>query len=334
MTVGASYFGSRIPRHVAADMRDLADKGFTGVLHTFSENDWRHYPRTMADIVATSQAAGLEVQVNPWGLGLVFGGEADSWFAAAHPECGQVLDDGRRVGAACPNQPAFRRYVRRWIDAAVGLGADRVFLDEPSWVSPARVDAPADRWACVCEACRAVFRDHHGGPLPRERTDEVVRFREACLVDLVTELVAYTAAAGGRPTVCLLPPIGHDRSLTAWGPVAESEGLDTLATDPYWGVFDQPAASFVGSYAAHVRRLAVANGVRGQLWIKGFGLGPEDADDVHAAVAAARAAGVDDLWVWAYEAAGHMDSLGTREPARVWQTLVAALTGRAPDPSA
>lgn len=330
MTIGAAYFGSRILRHVAADMEDLAAKGFTGVLHTFSENDWRHYPRTVRDIVAASHAAGLEVQVNPWGLGLVFGGEAESWFAAAHPECGQMLDDGRRVGAACLNQPAFRHYVRRWIDAAVDLGADRVFLDEPSWVSPTRVDASADRWACVCDTCRAAFRDRHGRPMPRERTDEVADFREASLADLIGELVAYTAASGGRPTLCLLPPEGHDRSLRAWDTVAAVEGLDTLATDPYWEVFGRSAASFVGSYAEHLQRLAAANGLRAQLWIQGFGLGPEDADDIYAAVDAARAAGVSDLWVWGYEAAGHMDALGTREPGRVWEVLVDALTAASP----
>lgn len=331
MAIGTSYFGSRILRHVTADMEDLAAKGFTGVLHTFSENDWRHYRGTMRRIVAASRAAGLEVQVNPWGLGLVFGGEAESWFAAARPECGQVLDDGRRVGAACLNQPAFRHYVRRWIDAAVDLGADRIFLDEPSWVSPSRVDAPADRWACLCDACQAAFRERHGGPMPHERTDEVAEFREASLAGLIHELVAYTAVAGGRPALCLLPPVGHDRSLTVWEPVAAAEGLDTLATAPYWGVFAQPATPFVGSYAERLRRVAAANGVRAQLWIQGFGLGPEDAGDIRAAVDAARAAGVDDLWVWGYEAAGHMDALDTREPERVWEVLVAALT-TAPSP--
>ena len=38
MGAGVAYFGSRIPRHVAADMQELAARGFTGVLHTFSEN--------------------------------------------------------------------------------------------------------------------------------------------------------------------------------------------------------------------------------------------------------------------------------------------------------
>ena len=43
MSIGVSYFGNRILRHVAADMEGLAADGFTGVLHTFSENDLAYY---------------------------------------------------------------------------------------------------------------------------------------------------------------------------------------------------------------------------------------------------------------------------------------------------
>src|SRR2546430_5219072 len=78
--VGCAYFGVRIPRHVARDMEDLARRGFTGVLHTFSENDLAYYRETMGRIVEISHELGLEVQMNPWGLGRTFGGEAESRF--------------------------------------------------------------------------------------------------------------------------------------------------------------------------------------------------------------------------------------------------------------
>ena len=48
---GVAYFGSRIVRHVAADMAALAERGFTGVLHTFTENDLAYYRETMREIV-------------------------------------------------------------------------------------------------------------------------------------------------------------------------------------------------------------------------------------------------------------------------------------------
>jgi hypothetical protein len=68
--------------------------------------------------------------------------------------------------------------------------------------------------------------------------------------------------------------------------------------------------------------------LRSQIWIQGFRLGPEQAGEIGDAVDAARAAGVDDLWTWGYEACGHMSYLDTREPETVWRELVDALTGR------
>jgi hypothetical protein len=74
MPIGVSYFGNRILRHAAADMDDLAARGFTGVLHTMSENDLTYYRDTIGRLVEMSHAAGLFVQVGPWGLGRTFGG--------------------------------------------------------------------------------------------------------------------------------------------------------------------------------------------------------------------------------------------------------------------
>lgn len=312
-------------------MEDLSARGFTGVLHTMSENDLNYYPAQMGRLVTAAHDVGLEVQVGPWGVGHAFGGEAESLFTAMHPETGQVFDDGRRVGAACPNQRAFREFVKRWADTAVDIGADRVFWDEPHWAHPGRFGLEEDRWACRCDRCRARFREEHGRELPTELTPEVIAFRERCLIEFVRELVAHVATRGGRSTVCLLPLVEGSLGLRDWTEIANADGLDTIATDPYWGFFGEPASRFVGAFARKVRELADTHDLTPQIWIQGFGLGPEDTGDIHAAARAARAAGVDDLWTWGYEACGHMDHLGTREPEVVWEALTAALTNGVSD---
>src|SRR5207237_1355276 len=63
---GCSYFGVRILRHVRSDLEDIAARGYTDVLHTFSENDLAYYRGTMAEIVAASHELGLAVQMAPW----------------------------------------------------------------------------------------------------------------------------------------------------------------------------------------------------------------------------------------------------------------------------
>jgi hypothetical protein len=306
-------------------MEDLKRHGFTGVLHTFSENDLNYYRDQMRRIVEVSHEAGLEVQVNPWGLGHAFGGEAESLFVAAHPEVSQVFDNGSAVGAGCPNRPEFRAFVRYWAEAAIETGADRIFWDEPHWAHPDRFGVSGERWSCRCERCRTLFSERFGEPMPDELTPEVLAFREDSLVGFVREMVGYVAGQGARSTVCLLPLTEGPLGLSDWSVVAGIPGLDTLATDPYWKAFGRPVRDFVGGFARQILDLAKVYGVNPQIWIQGFGLGPEDVPDIHVAVEAARTAGVEDLWTWGYEACGHMDYLGTREPQEVWAALTEAL---------
>jgi N-acetylmuramic acid 6-phosphate etherase len=322
---GCSYFGVRIPRHVRRDMADLAARGYTGVLHTFSENDLAYYRDTMAEIVAISHAAGLMVQASPWGLGRTFGGEAESRWVAFHPEECQVLDDGRRVAAACLNSSAYRAFCKEWADWVLECGVDSVFWDEPAWVVPEHVgvDDPA-RWTCRCERCAERF----GAEIPAERTPEVQAFREASVVDFLREMLAHVAARGGASAICLLPATEGTQGLADWDAVASLPGLATLVTDPYWKHWDEAAGPFVRRFARLLRETADRHGVAAQLWVPSFGLDRADIPELEDAVAAAREEGVDDLWTWGYEACGHMSHLATPDAPFVWEAVSAALTAK------
>ena len=81
----------------------------------------------------------------------------------------------------------------------------------------------------------------------------------------------------------------------------------------------------VGEYAGAWSPSRSEHGVRPQLWIQGFRLEPQDADDIRAAVRVAREEGIDDLWTWGFEACGHMSALGGSDPAAVWDVLCDAL---------
>jgi N-acetylmuramic acid 6-phosphate etherase len=322
---GSSYFGVRIPRHVQRDLADLAERGYTGVLHTFSENDLAYYRDTMAEIVAISHDAGLSVLASPWGLGRTFGGEAESRWGAFHPEECQVLDDGRRVAAACLNSSAYREFCKEWADWVLECGVDSVFWDEPAWVVPAHVgiEDPA-RWTCRCDRCAERF----GGPVPGELTAEMRRFRERSVVDFLREVTDHVAARGGTNTICLLPATEGAQGLADWNEVAALPNLATLATDPYWKHWDEAAGPFVRRFARLLRETADRHGVGAQLWVPSFGLDRQDIPELEAAVAGAREEGVDDLWTWGYEACRHMTSLATPDAPLVWEAVSAALTLR------
>jgi N-acetylmuramic acid 6-phosphate etherase len=324
-SAGCSYFGVRIVRHARRDLADLAARGYSGVLHTFSENDLAYYRGTMRELVAASHAEGLVVQASPWGLGRTFGGEAESRWVTFHPEECQVLDDGRRVAGACLNSEAYRAFCKEWADWVLECGVDSVFWDEPAWLVPAHVgiDDP-ERWTCRCERCAERF----GGPIPAERTPEVQAFREASVVDFLREMVAHVGARGGRNTICLLPSTEGSHGISDWNLVASLPGLTTFATDPYWKHWNEPAGPFVRRFARLLRETCERHGVRAQLWLPSFGLTADEIPELVAAIDAAREEGVDDLWTWGYEACGHMTHLATPDAPLVWEAVSAALTGR------
>jgi N-acetylmuramic acid 6-phosphate etherase len=322
--VGCSYFGVRIPRHVERDLDDIVRRGFTGVLHTYSENDLAYYRDTVRAIVEASHARGLEVQMNPWGLGRTFGGEAESRFVTMHPEACQVLDDGRRVAAACLNQPVYRAFCNEWADAALEAGADLVFWDEPAWVVPEHVGIEdASRWSCTCEVCRERF----GRDFPTELSDEVLAFREASLVDFLGEVTSHVRSRGGRNTICLLPAVEGAHGVRDWDAVASLDGVDVFATDPYWKSFGEPAEPFVRKYAALLAETAARNQVEAELWVPAFRLTRDDIPDLEDAVAAAHAAGIGRIWIWGYEACAHMSHLATPDSEVVWERLCELVPG-------
>jgi len=320
---GCSYFGVRILRHARRDMADLAARGYTGVLHTFSENDFAYYRDTMTDIVAASHDVGLTVQASPWGLGRTFGGEAESRWVTFHPEECQVLDDGRRVAGACLNSPAYRTFVKDWADWVLECGVDDVFWDEPAWMVPAHVgiDDP-ERWTCRCAHCE----ERNGAPIPADRL-EAQAFREASVADFLREVVAHVASRGGRNTICLLPSTEGAHGISDWNTVASLPGLTTFATDPYWKHWNEPAGPFVRRFARLLRETCERHGVESQLWVPSFGLTAREIPDLVDAVYAARDEGIGDVWTWGYEACGHMTSLATPDAEEVWEAVSAALTG-------
>lgn len=321
---GVSYFGVRIPRHVRRDLEDIAARGYTAVLHTFSENDLAYYRGTIAEIVAASHELGLEVQMCPWGVGRTFGGEAESRWVTFNPEACQMLDDGRRVATGCLNNPAYRAFCKEWADAALEAGTDYVFWDEPHWTVPEHVGVnDPERWACVCQICGELS----GLDLSQGLTPEVQQFRERSVVDFLGEVTAHVASRGGMNTICLLPLTEGPHGVSDWDSVAALPHLSVLATDPYWKNFSEPADLFVGRFARLLAETAARHDVEAQMWLPSFGLTRADIPDLEAAVRATRAAGIDDVWTWGYEACGHMTHLATSDSPLVWEAVTTALTG-------
>ncbi|MFB6152605.1 MAG: hypothetical protein ABEJ40_12440 [Haloarculaceae archaeon] len=323
---GTSYFGVRNRTHAVEDLDRFAAEGLDAVLHTYSERDQLYYEGTMTDIVEESADRGFRTYVNPWAVGRVFGGEALSEFIGRNPGARQVTNGGEPVPAACFNHPDFREFVREWTRSAAGLGADVLFWDEPHWFLPEWVEQayPEDTWACRCEHCREAFEREYGREMPREETADVRAFKADALLAFLREMMALAAEEGAENAVCLLPSEDAEHGLEDWAPLAGSEHLDVLATDPYWAAFEDagPVEEFVGYFSEKVATMAAEHDLESQIWIQGFRLEAGAARDVRTATRTAVESGVDSVFMWGYDACESISSIAPAEPEAVWRAYL------------
>ena len=319
MKTGISYFGNRIPEHfVERDLPDIVDHGCTYIVHTFSENDFQHYSQTLKTMVAATHQAGLEAYLDPWGVGGVFGGEAYSDFLPHNLDAWQAKPDGTPVPMVCLNAPAFRKFMQSWVDAAVEVGADVIFWDEPHLYAGS--DANND-WTCFCDICKELFAAKYGIPMPTTMTPEVIEFREDTVVGFLSELCAYTKALGPRNAVCLMPFDDDAHGVSHWEKVAAINGLDILGVTPFWQFFKQDRDAFVGRFAEKVGALSKDNDLESQLWLQAF-LVPSGTEAELAITAKITAkAGVENIAAWGFRGCDYISSLRSERPEEVWRVI-------------
>jgi hypothetical protein len=324
METGVSYYGSRILRHVQADLEDIAEHGCTYIVHTFSESDLSSYRGTMAEIVKATHAAGLRAWFDPWGVGGVFGGESPSLYVARFPSHQQVLSTGERVPAACPNRPEFRAMLRLWIDAAIEAGADVLFWDEPHFCIPGWLDwytGPVDAWACHCVACQYLYRERYGEELPSTFDAGLRAFRQACLLDFLADMTGYAATKQATNALCLMPAADDDQDGLPFRAAAGLPHVDIFGTDPYWLFTNLTVEEHVSQQTARVVEICRYLSKPAQIWVHGFGLPEGREEEVATAVEIAAGAGAEYIAAWGYPPSEPSSPRASAHPDVVWETL-------------
>lgn len=321
---GCSYFGNRMPKHVKKDLAELRRHGFNLLVHTFNENDQYFYKQTMKTIVEMSLDAGFEVQLDPWGVGRVFGGESFSNFVACNLDCLQMLSDGKPTGAACPMNPKFREFMVRWIEDVLWTGADTIFWDEPHFSLPTFIGGRPNTWGCRCTICQGLFEEKFGIPMPVEKTPEVHAYLEWAIRDFLQFCLAQMAERGGKNALCLLPHEGTEAgAVSDWNSFAQMKGLSIFGTDPYFDFWKKPL-SHVEKFSKITVECAQANNVEAQIWFQGFKVAAGREELQAEAVEIAYKAGVKNFAVWGVDACDHMGWIRPDDPGKLWNTFLTA----------
>lgn len=326
---GVSYFGNRHLKHFRKDLAEIKSFGFDYIIHTFCENDLRYYRETLKDFVYLSKDEGLEVYIDPWGVGKIFGGEAFSEFVASFPEECQILSTGRRIAAACPNRKRFQDFMSVWVEAACSLGADVIFWDEPHYYLDGslamRKPLTYRDWACHCEVCRKKFKEEFGHEMGKTLTPEVVKFRQSTLISFLKTLCDQVHKQGLRNAVCLLPvplpKFSRILGIEDWRSLANLTEIDILSTDPYWALMNTSVEKFVRFFSKKIVELSREFGKESEVWIQAFKIPKVRAKEVLKAIQVASSFKPSRIAVWSYEATACMSELACDEPELIWNTI-------------
>ena len=322
MKTGVSYFGNRMVEHfVSRDLPDIVAHHCTYVVHTFSENDLRFYKDTVGEMIRLTHQAGLKVYLDPWGVGGVFGGEAFSQFLLDNREAWQVNSKGEPVPGACLNSPEFKAMMRVWIDAAVDVGADVMFWDEPHFWQEGTPDQNIREWTCRCRVCLELFQEKYSERMPENLTTSVIEFRENVVMDFLSDLCTYAKEKGVQNAVCLSPFESESNGSTRWEKIAGIKSLDILGVTPFWSLFQKPLESFVGHYSRKVALLSERHGLVPQVWLQGFQIRVGNERDLIHAAHIAKENGIRNFAVWGFQGCGHMSSIRSDDPETVWRNI-------------
>ena len=322
MKTGVSYFGNRIPEHYRdRDLPDMVAAGCTYVVHTFSEDDLRFYAGTMKKMVDATHEAGLQVYLDPWGLGRLFAGEAFSDFLLRHPDVWQVKADGTKVPMACPNSPPFQAFMREWLDIAAQLGPDAVFWDDPHWYVPHVAVGSGQDWTCRCVHCTDKFRSRYGRSMPGRIDLEVAQFRQESLVEFIASGIDHVRDRSMRHAVGLLPFEDVEHTFFDWGEVAAIPGVDLLAVSPFWQLFGGEREPFVSHWSRRVVEVCAASGKEPMVWLQAFLVEAGQEQEMASAAGAAYATGVRNFAAWGFRGCAHMSSIRCQRPDAMWRVV-------------
>ncbi|MCB1196552.1 hypothetical protein KDK77_10245 [bacterium] len=324
---GISYFGIRFPDHAYRDLEAIRQAGCTYVVHTLSEEDIQFNLSNMEKIVVKTKDLGLQAHLDPWGVAGIFGGETFSRYVALKPEVQQVASDGKRRPLACINHPDLWNLMYSWINAAVDIGADVIFWDEPHFFVPGWLDdtSPKDVWGCRCSICQQKFRVMFNEPMPHEETADVLAFKKASLLEFLGAMFRYTNRKNTKNTLCLLPD-EKLRDSGFWEPFVALPHLDGFGTDPYWirkkqSEPDFNLAQYIRPFCVKVRQLAGKYGIRGHIWVQNFSIPNGWENDIADVIDIILSEGIKDISAWSYYGTKGMGILTSSCPETVWKTL-------------
>lgn len=328
LRTGCAYHGNRMLSHAITDMKEIAMADMDIVVHMLSHTDWERHADVMEDIFKASEAEGLEVWVDNWGIGGQPGDK--SYFLGFHPEAHSYYGDGIMHGfQICLNSPAYRQFVKDWVDEVARIGGKTVFWDEPH-IPAMKVPGTNDYYsACTCPTCRKMFEERFNKPMPIIMDADVRTFRNEVLVEFHDFISTYAASVGLKNVICFMPfqftmdfsadPMRGGLDIDT---ICSMKNIESIGTDPYW-FSKEPGHEYEYVYNVSKACVATANkhGKEHNMWIQGYYAPRGREEEIITATEAAYDGGARTILSWGFHGC-ESNSYRSKNPARSWLCTV------------
>ena len=319
LKTGVAYYGNRMLSHAITDMKEIVRADMDIVVHMLTHNDIERSFSVMKDIFKATEAEGLEIWVDNWGIGGTPGDKGH--FLSYHPEAHSYYGDGMmHPFQICLNAPSYREFVKDWVNKVAELGGKTLFWDEPN-IPHVKIAGTDDYYsACTCPTCRKMFEERFGKRMPTVMDEDVAKFRNDVIIEYHNFITEYANSQGMKNIVCFMP---YQLS----GMVAQSKKdqllnfdidaicampyVDNVGTDPYWyGNDTNLSSSGVPSayeYNYNATKLCLEkagkHGKDHNIWIQGYDAPAGREEEIIEATEAVYDAGARTVLSWSYRAA-------------------------------
>ncbi len=312
LKTGVAYYGNRMLSHAISDMKDIARNDMDIVVHMLTHNDVERCAPVVADIFKATEAEGLEVWVDNWGIGGAPGDKGH--FLAYHPEAHTYYGDGiMHPYQICLNAPSYRQFVKDWVDKVAELGGKTVFWDEPN-IPHMGIEGTDDFYsACTCPTCQKLFEARFGKKMPVVMDEDVAKFREEVMIEFHNFMCRYANSLGLKNVICFMP-----YQLAGMTKQSKSERLlnfdldaicsmpyvDNIGTDPYWyGKGDVNPYEYNYNSTKLCLEKAAKHGKDHNIWIQGYAAPAGREEEIIEATEGVYDAGARTILSWSYRAA-------------------------------
>ncbi len=323
LKTGMAYHGNRMPSHYRVDLEEMQKADLDIVVHMFSHTDWDRHHLVMKDIFKMTEDAGLEVWVDNWGIGGPPGDK--SFFLGLHPEAHMVYSDGTmHPTKVCVNSPAYRQFVKDWLDTVAEIGGKTVFWDEP-FMPCKKVEGTEElNYCCTCPECQKRFEERYNKKMPAIIDEDATRFRTDSISDFFREITDYSASLGLVNTACVMLGATYGINLDSIDTICGLPHLDNIGSDPYWvGSGRRGADVYKFVYEKTKKNVDIADsfGKDHNIWIQGYNFPRGTEDDIILACHAAYDAGARTILGWGFHGC-ESNTYRSQNPERTWNKMV------------